>query len=481
MILRWLLFASFSVHVFAVCDDPNAQVIIVGGGPAGIYAATGLIEQHGIEDFLMLEETDRPEGYLYPIDFGGLSFRPGALYGLTPIKPLMMELGIGLVATDNSSYTVYNYNGEDVTAEAREREAAYVAAREKGLPLADDIDRCLRPRPDIPYKAKLGVNGWVAKSDIDKTMEWFNFDFNEGLSTRDVSTGWTYRQAMANLFPDKCFITGRARIILDGMLEQITPARIALNSRTVNVTQTDECVIVTTSDGTEYVGEYAIITNSVGVIQNGGVTFEPSLPPWKSEEFFRYQMGTLDAIFLKFDTKFWDDTEYILHATDRHGYYPAFLNLEAEGYHPAGTNILIGFLTGDEAYRAEHLSDEEVQAEVIGVLRDMYGESNVPDPTEFYMSRFATDVDIYGSFSAYPIGIPPEDSQMRLKGPTGRLYFAPEDAADIHIGNPFGSVLDGFFAAGGVAGCIQNQECDDYTPDRSICKPRPVKQRKNMN
>ncbi|XP_072030279.1 uncharacterized protein [Amphiura filiformis] len=479
MILRWLLFTSFSVHVFATCENPDAQVLIVGGGPAGAYAASGLIDQHGIEDFLILEETDKPDGYLAPIEFGGLSFTAGALFALTPIKPLMAELGISIVETDPNSYTVYNNGGEDVTAEAREREAAFFAARDKGLPLADAIDRCLRP--DIPMKAKLGVNGWVAKSDIDKTMEWFNFDFNEGLSTRDVSTGWTYRQAMKNLFPDKCFILGEARLVLDPILAQIGDARIAHNSRTVFVNQTDDCVIATTSDGTEFVGEYAIITNTVGVIQNGGVTFEPPLPRWKSEEFFRYQMGTLDGIFLKFETKFWDDTEYILHATDRLGYYPAFLNLEAEGYHPAGTNILLGFLTGDEAYRAELLSDEEVQAEVIGVLRNMYGENNVPDPIEFYMTRLATDEDIYGSWSAYPIGISPEDSQMRLKAPIGRLYFAPEDAADDHIGNPFGSVLDGFFAAGGVAGCIQNGECDDYTPDLSICKPRPKKQRKNRN
>ena len=133
----------------------------------------------------------------------------------------------------------------------------------------------------------------------------------------------------------------------------------------MTINQTEEgCVRVETESGREFNAEFAIVTSTIGVLQHGELKFDPPLPSWKTEEICRYQMGTIDVIFLKFATKFWDDTEYILHASDRHGYYPGFLNLEAEGYHPAGTNILLGFLTGDEAYRAELLSDAEVQAEV---------------------------------------------------------------------------------------------------------------------
>ena len=138
-----------------------------------------------------------------------------------------------------------------------------------------------------------------------------------------------------------------------------------LFQRAVRVNQTDDYVIVTTEDGSTYIGEYGIVTSTVGVVQNGALTFEPPLPDWKAEEFSRFQMGIRDIILLKFPFKFWDDTQFILHASDRIGYYPAFLNLEAETYYPPGTNILMGFLTGDEAYRTERdLSDDEVQAEV---------------------------------------------------------------------------------------------------------------------
>ena len=126
----------------------------------------------------------------------------------------------------------------------------------------------------------------------------------------------------------------------------------------------DECVCVTTYEGDEFCAEFVIVTTTVGVLQNGRITFEPPLPPWKTEEICRFQMSTLDMIFLKFDSKFWDDTEYILYASDREGFYPMFLNWEADGLLPAGTNILTTFLAGKEAYRAEHLTDDEVKEEV---------------------------------------------------------------------------------------------------------------------
>ena len=107
-----------------------------------------------------------------------------------------------------------------------------------------------------------------------------------------------------------------------------------------------------------------MVAHTVGFLQQGNTIFNPPLPDWKLEEIHRAQMGTVDPIFMKFNTKFWDDERVILHATDRAGYYPAFMNLEAEGLHPNGTNIPVGFLTGDEAYRAELLDDKQVQDEV---------------------------------------------------------------------------------------------------------------------
>ena len=119
----------------------------------------------------------------------------------------------------------------------------------------------------------------------------------------------------------------------------------------------------------------------------------------------------------------------------------------------------------------------------------MYGQENVPDPTEFYMSRFATDPNLYGVLSSWPIGTMPEDAASRLEGTVGRLYFAPEDASNHFIGIPCGSVVAGREAAGRVADCIQEESCEDYNPMETdqppLCqdvKPNnPKKYRKIVN
>ncbi|XP_072051251.1 uncharacterized protein [Amphiura filiformis] len=483
-LLAVFTFQSLLCSTFAQPVDVSvdAQVLIIGGGVDAIIAASTLNENN-ITDFIILEGSDHLHSHLKKITFAGLEFAPGNLWGNSPAKATIQNFH----ESNYSSYTVYTDEGDDITRVAIKRETDLVAAFNFSTEaIIGDIEE--GARPDLSQKATLARGGWIATSAVDKVMEWFNFDFDEGRSARDISTIQAFRQNVL-IGPEKYFLLGN-RTALDRLASILTEEQVRLNQRVRVVNQTEGFVRAVTEDGIEYTGNYTIVTSTVGVIQNGGITFDPPLPPWKSEEFCRFQMGTIDPIFLKFDTKFWDDTEFILHANDRHGYYPAFLNLEAEGLYPPGTNILIGFLTGEEAYRAELLTDDEVKAEILNVLRNIYGEDNVPDPVEFYMSRFATDPDLYGTFPTWPIGIIPEDAQTRLRANVGRVYFAPEGAGNVeYIGIPRGSFRDGAAAAEAVIGCLLEDECDEYSPVEPGAPPlcqdvkpyNPNKRRKNFN
>ena len=94
----------------------------------------------------------------------------------------------------------------------------------------------------------------------------------------------------------------------------------------------------------------------------------------------------------------------------------------------------------------------------------MYGADNVPDPTDFKMIRHATDKNLYGSFSTWPIGIIPGDDKLRLRAHVGRVYFAPEDAGDEYNGIAFGSIRSGREAAEEVAHCCEDEMyCEEDT------------------
>ena len=171
--------------------NKDAKVLIIGCGPAAIHAAATLVE-NGINDFLCLCEGDQIRGYLQSCEFSGITFAPGALW--SHYKDPLDELGISYVVPNYLSYTVYNDAGENVTAEAMDRENAFFEAKDKGFgPILQDVENGLH-RPDLSEKAVYARGGWIASTAIDKVIEWFNSDFNEGLSARETSTIQVFRQ-----------------------------------------------------------------------------------------------------------------------------------------------------------------------------------------------------------------------------------------------------------------------------------------------
>lgn len=69
-------------------------------------------------------------------------------------------------------------------------------------------------------------------------------------------------------------------------------ARLMLNTIVTNVTYSDDGVIALNQDGSCVEAEYAIMTFSLGVLQNDVVGFEPDLPEWKYRSINTFQMGT---------------------------------------------------------------------------------------------------------------------------------------------------------------------------------------------
>ena len=56
-----------------------------------------------------------------------------------------------------------------------------------------------------------------------------------------------------------------------------------LNSVVDKISYSGEGVIVTLVDGTELNADYALVSFSLGVLQNDDVTWDPPLPAWKTE------------------------------------------------------------------------------------------------------------------------------------------------------------------------------------------------------
>lgn len=206
-----------------------------------------------------------------------------------------------------------------------------------------------------------------------------------------------------------------------------------------NVTRIDysakDSVTVTNSDGSCITATYAICTFSLGVLQNDVVDFEPPLPSWKQDGIEGMQMGTYTKIFLQFpsDQQFWDEnTQFFLYADPiERGWYPVWQSLSGPGFLP-GSGIFFVTVVYSQSYRAESQSDDATKAEVMAVLRSMFG-ADIPDPIDFLYPRWSTEPWAYGSYSNWPPGLTIETHQ-NLRANVGNLYFAGEATSAEYYG-----------------------------------------------
>jgi polyamine oxidase len=149
-----------------------------------------------------------------------------------------------------------------------------------------------------------------------------------------------------------------------------------------------DSVTVHTNQGSCVQADYAILTFSLGVLQKEVVDFSPRLPDWKVSAIDSFELGTYTKIFMQFDNPFWDNAQYLIYADpNTRGYYPEFQPLDLPGV-LEGSGLLVATVVNDQSYRVESQSNEKTQAEVMEVLRKMYGK-DIPDPTHLWYKRWS--------------------------------------------------------------------------------------------
>ncbi|KAL9604236.1 MAG: hypothetical protein Q9219_000634 [cf. Caloplaca sp. 3 TL-2023] len=176
-------------------------------------------------------------------------------------------------------------------------------------------------------------------------------------------------------------------------------------------------------------------------------------------------MGTYTKIFLQFppDQVFWNTSYQFLLYADPHerGYYPVFQSLDGEGFFP-GSGIIFVTVVQTQSYMVEAQDDETTKAEVLDVLRDMFGAENVPEPIAFMYPRWSLEPWAYGSYSNWPPGTTLEMHQ-NLRGNVGRLYFAGEATSAEYFGFLHGAWFEGQTVGTAIAGMIQDTDPREET------------------
>ncbi|KAJ6836398.1 polyamine oxidase-like [Iris pallida] len=223
------------------------------------------------------------------------------------------------------------------------------------------------------------------------------------------------------------------------------------------ISQSRSGVEVTTEDGSVYKADYVMVSVSIGVLQTKLIDFVPNLPNWKIMALYQFDMAVYTKIFLKFPHRFWPlgkGTKFFLYASERRGYYPVWQHFEDE--YP-GAAVLMVTVTDEESRRIEQQSDSETKAEVMEVLRSMFGK-NVPEATDIFVPRWWSDRFFKGTFSNWPLGVNRYEFDQ-IRAPVGKVYFTGEHTSEHYNGYVHGAYLAGIDSANMMIRCIKYGFC----------------------
>jgi monoamine oxidase len=411
----------------------ETKVIVVGAGLAGLGAARALADQGA--EVVVLEAKPRIGGRLYTDFSMGPPFEVGAgwIHGPSednPTKQLADAVDAQTVVTDDANLTIFDGEGEEIDEDGREQiDATWQSVLERvdgELELHDN--RSLSQA--VKDLAGLGDEGlvWALSAYTE---------FSKGAPIENLSAVYHDDDEVFDM-PDVVVVTGYDKLL--GPLA--AGLDIRLSHRANTIAHGEDGVTVRTDQG-DFTGDYVICTVPLGVLKAGTIAFDPPLPDDYRKNIAKLGFGSVTKIALKFEEAFWDvETQYFGIMTQPKGRWNYWVNYRT--FSPE--NIILGLSVGAYAPEADRMSDEEMKADALEVLRDVWGDA-VGEPVQMLSTHWSTDPETLGAYAFPTPGCRPNQFDDLAKPIGGRLMFAGEHTIFDYAGTTHGAYMTGLRAA----------------------------------
>lgn len=396
------------------------DTVVVGAGVSGIAAARVLHDAgHRV---VVLEARDRLGGRVHSVREGGRTTDHGAswIHGITDSSVHVETQAAGMREVE---FTVGSYQpggrpmayfGPDDVRLSLHETAAFQAELEAfdailaealevapaGASYADAVEAALR----LPAAAGL----------TDDRRERVR-EFHRHRSEEQYGAWWEDLDAHGL---DDDAIDGDEVVFPDGY--DVLPATLAkgldvrLSTAVSKVEWAESGVTVSTADGAEWRASHAIVTVPVGVLQSGGIEFEPALESGVADALAGFKMNAFEKVFMRFGEHFWDEEVY---AIRRQGPGSALWHSWYDLSGLSGEPTLLTFAAGPAARAVRGMSDEAITETVMAELRRLYG-AQIADPVGVEITRWQDDEFSRGSYAFATPGTPPA-AHTALSAPMG--------------------------------------------------------------
>ena len=327
---------------------------------------------------------------------------------------------------------------------------------------------------DLSLQGALRIYGWHPKTPEDWAVEyyWFQLEYSVHPSALSAKR-WLSLHAPGGFYENldyqrvrNSFFGNRKIIECLKRTASLTAddPRVRLNTMVTEIQYTSSGVTVITSDGSRYIGEYAVVTFSLGVLQHGDVIFTPQLPFWKRLAINRFVMAPVTYLYVYFNQTIQRPGEHstrYMYVSDSRGVYHWHLEIisviEQQFNHSQPFSLFYFWLVGEEALRIEMQSNWETKQEVTEIYRKEFGPAT-PEPTEVRVCNVSLNPLYHGGCPIYSLGSSRKDVD-ELRKPIGtRVFFAGDAYRDSLYGRA--ALVSGNETAVVMLECMNGGSCD---------------------
>lgn len=402
----------------------HIDTMVIGAGVAGLTAARLLVGTG--QRVIVLEARDRVGGRVTTDRDSGLVTDLGAswIHGITdsPVAAAAAAFGmrtaeftVGGYQVDSRPIAYYDCDGRRMSAAAAGAFAADVHTVDAAL-----VEVIAASEPEASYRdateRAIAEQGW----DTERAQR-----VRDHLEHRAEEQYGAWIEDLAAHGLDDDSIDGDEVVFPDGY--DVLPRRLAegLDVRLDHVVSavrwSEDSVSVDTDHGV-FTADSAIVTVPVGVLQSDDFTIDPPLPALHAGALGRLAMNAFEKVFLRFESRFWDDDVYAVRQGGPEGkWWHSWYDLTE--LH--GDPTLLTFAAGPAAQAVRDWSDDDIVESVLAQLRRLYGD-RVTKPTHVHVTRWQDDPWARGSYAYMTLGATTSDHDDLAVPIGGVLHLAGE-------------------------------------------------------
>ena len=376
----------------------EGKVLIIGAGAAGLYAAY-ILKSKGI-NFQILEASANYGGRLGKLDtFANFPIDLGAqwLHGKNSILGDLITKSKTQITVDES-VTKYWFNNQLVTT----------------LPQNIDIFNG-EDLPDISY------SDYALQKGLGKEYKYIieNIAGDQGASASRLSVfGNNQEEENWSSGDDDFKFQETFYDLIDQEIAGQVKDKIVLNTIVSKIDYSQTEIILTDSTNNYFKADKVIITVPIPILKTGDIEFTPPLPKEKITAFSKIGMDAGMKVFLKFNTKFYDQN--IVGGTICAAYADESIGKVQND------NVLLAFVMGEQAeYLTALGNNDAITKALLQELDTMYNGLATQSFISSHVQNWTTNPFIKGAYSYSKIGIG-DARKIACQSINKKVYFAGE-------------------------------------------------------